>query len=109
MKKGLVYTDWQTYVAYIIKRTEAPGFLLIQQLYPHLQFGSRLASSGGGDQTRWVSNGLVDIEVLVGVVNLELGHIDTKVVLVGKSIVDLTDGFVITQDLLLHLVKSGLD
>jgi hypothetical protein len=52
---------------------------------------------------------LVDIEVLVSVVNLELGHVNAKVVLVGESVVNLANRLVVAQDLLLHLVKGGLD
>jgi hypothetical protein len=52
---------------------------------------------------------LENIKVLVSVINLELGHVNAKVVLVGKSIVDLGNRLVVTEDLLLHLVKSGLN
>lgn len=93
----------------VYKDREAPGFLLILFDSNHLKLSSSLARDGSSDQARGISNRLVDIEVLVSVVNLELGHINTKVVLVGESVVNLANSLVITQDLLLHLVHGGLD
>lgn len=73
-----------------------------------LQLGF-LAGSSGSDETGRISLRVVDRHVLTFVINVELGHVNTDIVLVGKSIRDFSNFGILGQDLLLHEVKSGLN
>lgn len=52
---------------------------------------------------------MVDLHVLTSIVNVELAHVDTNVMLVGQSIRDFGNSGELGQDLLLHEVESSLN
>jgi hypothetical protein len=52
---------------------------------------------------------VVDRHVLASVINVELAHVNTDIMLVGQSIRDFGNGRELGQDLLLHEVKSSLN